>query len=190
MNQMSNTPRLAKLRPTPLEPTAERQSHGEVVQADRPIKVETGEFARPHIAVDILDRLFADGKINRDEWTAGDRFRAWFRLAHLDELRASDFARPYVDGRGAGPSIGYRAEFARGEISKAIRWVGGDRWEETRVVNCLWHVIGLERSFRDMPKQVFDDERIIPRHNASGLLVAALERLATMPWRGPFEEHT
>ncbi len=158
--------------------------HGPVERLQRPVISDAGEYGLPHIAVDILIRLESAGAITQEERLGGERFREWFRLAHLDELRAADMARPFVDGGGAAPEQSFQAEHARNQINRAIRWVGGI---ESLSGGCLWSIIGLDQSFRKWANDQ-RSSRNISHLNARGALVVALERLSRMPWRGPFEE--
>jgi hypothetical protein len=167
-----------------IEPTPERRRHGKIEQAERAIISDDGEFTAPHIVVDILVELERRDAINADERLAGERFATWFRLAALDELRAADLSRPYVDGGGKISELSRRNYEARKEIDKAIRFVGG---KGTRLGSCLWHVIGLDQSLTKWAENQSKTARV-HRLSATGVLISALERLARMPWIGPFEK--
>lgn len=162
-------------------PTEERKRHGPIERAEGPVKSGRGEYVAPFVVIDVLDRMEMSGLIDADEKRAGERFRKWFRIAQLDQLRAGDMGRPIVDGGSKIPEVSFRAEYARNQIAKAIRWVGGSQSSQA---SCLWHVLGLEQSMRSWSRE---HPRKITHLNASGVLAAALERLARMPWRGPDE---
>jgi hypothetical protein len=177
-----------------IEPTPERLIRGDIERAERAIISDDGEFTPPHIVVGILVKLERQRSIGADERLAGERFATWFRIAALDELRAADWARPYVDGGGRIAELSSRNQKARKEIDKAIRFVGG---KGSTAGSCLWHVIGLEQSIRawalgssnaDQPK--LGKVRYMHHAAATGVLISALERLARMPWVGPFEKNS
>src|SRR5215470_4469683 len=99
-------------------PTPERAARGDVERAERPVISEPGEYTPPHIVVTLLADMQRRGTISEDERLAGERFATWFRLAEMDQLRAADMARPYVDGGGKILGLSSKAERAREEISK------------------------------------------------------------------------
>jgi hypothetical protein len=167
------------------QPTLERQVHGKVQLASGPVKADTGDFGIPYQATDLLADMQERGTITDQEKLAGDRFRAWFCIGKLDGLCAADMAKPIVDGGGRVPDVQFRAEYARSEIDRAIRWVGG---RDSPSGSCLWHIVGLDESLRGWSELQRHNSRNINHINASGILVVALEKLARMPWRGPWEE--
>jgi hypothetical protein len=168
-----------------IEPTPERLTRGDIERAERAIISDDGEFTPPHMVVDILVDLERRGSISADQRLAGERFAIWFRLAALDDLRAADFSRPYVDGGGKIAELSRRNHEARKEIDKAIRFVGG---KGTKMGSCLWHVIGLDQSLRVWATEQSKTVGKVHRLGATGVLVSALERLERMPWIGPFEK--
>jgi len=165
----------------------ERLRHG-AEQLDRPIiDYGTGQdYTPPSRSIDILESLLRRKAITADEKLSGERFYLWFRLAELEQLRAADIARPYIDGAGAIPELSPRNERARKDISKAIRYVGGIGSVHG---SCLWHVIGLDQSLRRWCQEQAKTSsgRILHHGGAAGVLVSALERLSRMPWAGPNE---
>lgn len=166
-----------------IDPTLERGYHDAIKRLDRPIISDPGEYAAPYIVVGLLEGLRDRNRILDPEYIAGDRFRSWFRLAQHERLKASDMARPYIDGGSKIPEP-YGNERARKETDKAIRWVGG---YASSSGSCLWHVIGLDYSLR---KWALEQARfrMIGHLGASGILIAALESLARMSWYGPGEK--
>jgi Domain of unknown function (DUF6456) len=173
-----------KRRQEIVTPTSERIAKGQVQIASGPVKSETGDFSIPYIAVDLLDGLFERRVITADEKLAGERFRKWFRLAQLEQLKASDLERPIVDGGVPTREISFQAEHARRQIAKAIRWLGGF---SSSAGSVLWHVVGLDYSLRRWNRDHGGSLRNVGDPGSSALLAAALERLARMPWRGPEE---
>lgn len=168
-----------------ITPTPERAIRGQIERTERPVIPTPGDYESPYIAIDILEALLRRGAITAEEKRAGERFRAWFMLAQLDALRAADFARPYVDGGRAFTEP--QNDRARREIDKAIRWLGGrGSWQ----ASCMWHVVGLDQSIRQWTQEqskTAQNARIMSRQDGSGVLIAALETLARMPWIGPNE---
>jgi hypothetical protein len=163
-------------------PTPERAQRGPIERTERPVLPVPGEFETPYVAIDLLEGMLRRGVISAEEKLAGERFRSWFALAHLDGLRAADLARPVVDGGRAQPEILMITERARNEIWQAIRWLGGI--SSTEAV-CIWHVIGLDESLREWSSKT---PKTANHSVASGVLLVAIERLARMPWRGPNEK--
>jgi hypothetical protein len=166
-------------------PTPERFTHGQIQQAKGPVKSDPGDYGAPHVAVDILESLLLRNSITKDEKLAGDRFRAWFQLAQLDTLKASDPSRVVVSGILADREPPFRVEQARNQVDKAIRWLGG---LESSAGSCVWNVLGLDQSLRRWHSETSLSSRNLTRSSSTAILIMALERLARMPWRGPFEE--
>jgi len=184
--QADGTVRLERL-PQAVRPIVdERQPYG-AEQLDRPIATDDGSYTPPHIAIDILGSLLRRNTITGDEWLAGYRFRAWFRMAQLEQLRAADMGRLFVDGGGRAPEMSANAVRGRREIDKAIRYVGG---RASSSGSCLWHVIGLEHSLRRWVQEQAkaSQARRLHQAGATGVLIVALETLARMPWVGPYEK--
>lgn len=73
--------------------TPERLSHGPVERLERPIADTDGGIGRPSRAIDILAALYRRGAITGQMLDAGEAFRCWFFLAHLDPLKSSDLTR-------------------------------------------------------------------------------------------------
>lgn len=184
--QADGTVRLERL-PQAVRPIVdERQPYG-MERLDRPIATDDRSYTPPHIATDILGSLLKRNTITGDEWVAGYRFRAWFRLAELDQLRAADMGRPFIDGGGRAPEMSANAVRGRREIDRAIRYVGGIGSSSG---SCLWHIIGLDHSLRRwVEEQPETAQRRHFNHNgALGVLITALETLSRMSWIGPHEK--
>lgn len=167
----------------PERPTPERALHDPIEITPNPVIWEPGEYESPAIVIDILESMERRGVIDSDERLAGSRFREWFLVASLGGVRASDLSRPYVDGGSKRqPDVTVRAEMARREIARAIRFLQASG---PLVTSCVWDVLGLDQSLREWART---RTRTLSHQNASGILAAALERLARMPWAGPGEK--
>jgi hypothetical protein len=127
-----------------LAPTLERLRHGPVDRFDRPIADDEGNPARPYKARDILAQLELRGSITADMRQAGEDFRAAFRTAQLDALKAADVGRPIVQG-GVDPGLPWRCERSRRQVWETMVLLGG---LTSHAGSCVWHVIGLEHSLR------------------------------------------
>ncbi len=118
------------------------------------------------------------GAITAEMRAAGEDFRARFRHAQLDPLRAANLARTpgasYVGGTGGG------FEYARTQIWRAILALGG---LGSPGGSCLWHVVGLERSLKQWALETGWSGRRVSQDAASGILIAALGALENY-WRG------
>jgi hypothetical protein len=155
--------------------------HGPVELVSRPIADESGAVARPYRTIDILAAMERRGTITPEMRAAGEDFRARFRQAHLDPLRAADLARaPRVGYAGrASDSRGF-AEYARTRTWRVILALGG---LGSPAGSCLWHVVGLEYSLKQWALETGWSGRRVPQDMASGILIAALGALEHY-WRG------
>jgi hypothetical protein len=155
--------------------TPERLAHGSVERLARPIADEYGAIARPSRAIDILAALERRGTITAGMRDAGEQFRIWFRMAHLDPLRAADLMRgPRAVRRNDGGIA--PIEHARRRVAHAIAAVGSPGGV------CLWHVVGLEESLKEWALQRGWAGRMVAQEAATGILIAALGALETY-WR-------
>jgi hypothetical protein len=83
-------------------PTAERRRHGLVERAATTVKDSNGAIALPYRAVGAIEIMLRSHTINRDMFTAGDRFhREFVRAGVLDPLTAADPTRLPVLVSGA-----------------------------------------------------------------------------------------
>ncbi len=96
---------------------------GPVERLPRPIADEHGAIAHPSRAIDILAAMERRGAITAEMLAAGEDFRATFRRAQLDPLRAADLQR--IPGAGRGAGAGGFAETARDQIWRALLVLGG-----------------------------------------------------------------
>lgn len=157
-------------------PTLEREQHGRIERLDRPIADEAGGSGRPYRAVDTLATMERRGSITAAMRRAGEDFRARFATAHLDPLRALDYARLREGGgRGTrGEEPGLRVENARTAVWRAVLAVGGPA---SPGGSCLWHVVGWERSLKEWALDQGWSGRRVSQEAASGILIAALGAL-------------
>jgi uncharacterized protein DUF6456 len=158
-----------------LPPTPERRKRGPVERLARPIADELGRPGRPYRAVDTLGLMERRGSITPAMRQAGEDFRARFRVARLDPLRAADWSRLRSGGpRLAQDEPGLRIEAAREAVWRAILAVGG---LASPAGSCLWHVVGSEQSLKEWAASRGWSGRRVSQETASGILVAALGTL-------------
>jgi hypothetical protein len=178
----SRARRVAAETPAMAGITPERLGHGPVERVARPIADEAGHPARPYRAVDTLAAMERRGSITAGMRQTGEDFRARFAVAQLDPLRALDISRLRTGERGAGRSgrdePGLRIEAARNAVWQAIRAVGGIA---SPGGSCLWHVLGWQRSLKQWALEQGWSGRRVSQEAASGILVAALGALESLP---------
>ena len=160
-----------------LTPTPERRTHDPVERLERTIGDSSGRPARPYRTVDTLAVMERRGSITQSMRQAGEDFRARFKTAQLDPLRAFDISRP-MTGRtqnaGFREEPGSRIENAREAVWRAILAVGG---LGSAGGSCLWHVLGWERSLKEWALEQGWRGRRISQEAAAGILIAALGAL-------------
>jgi hypothetical protein len=114
------------------------------------------------------------GSITAGMRRAGEDFRACFKTAQLDPLRAFDLSRPRIGVQSSFPpreQSGLRIENARAVVWDAILAVGG---LGSAAGSCLWHVLGWERSLKEWALEQGWNGRRVSQEAASGILIAAL----------------
>src|ERR1700757_918958 len=79
---------------TDIMPTPERSNHGVVERLERPIGDASGPPSRPYRFVDTLAAMERRGSITAGMRQAGEDFRARFKTAQLDPLKAFDISQP------------------------------------------------------------------------------------------------
>jgi hypothetical protein len=89
-------------------------------RADRPIADEYGAVARPLRAIDILAAMQRRGAISAKMRQAGEDFRAMFRRAGLDPLKAANLLQT---GAGQADDVPFRMLAAREHIWRALNAV-------------------------------------------------------------------
>ena len=155
-------------------PTPERRSHDPIERLERTLGDSSGRPSRPYRAVDTLAVMERRGTITAGMRQAGEDFRARFKAAQLDPLRAFDISRP-MTGRDSGAAFrqepGSRIENARAAVFRAILAVGG---LGSAGGSCLWHVLGWERSLKEWALEQGWRGRRVSQEAASGILIAAL----------------
>lgn len=158
-----------------LAPTLERLRHGPIDRFDRPIADDEGRPARPYKVRDILAQLELRGCITPEMRQAGEDFRAAFRTAQLDALKAADVGRPVVQG-GVEPGLPWRCERARRQVWGTIVSLGG---LTSHAGSCVWHVIGLEEPLETWRQMMVLAGRPITRHHAGRIIVEALSAMVS-----------
>lgn len=155
--------------------------HDPVIRSDRQVVDANGRPGAPWRTLDILAGRAAlacrrrdAGELTKQEYAAemaliaaGERFRALFRRAALDDLKAAALIR--IGGGGAQQTNGNEA--ARHSIAAAIRALGGGT---APAASCVWHVVGLEWSLRRWGETHWN----CAHNTASGVLLAGLGVLA------------
>ena len=158
---------------TPLhEPTEWRLRHGQFGPPVREADPETGLTVVHRRAIDTLGQMLANGTITPDMHDAGQVFRAAFRAAALDPLRAMPMLRV---PRATGETLTERTAAARQHVARALDALGGPASPAGSVV---WHVVGCEISVREWAARQGWGGLPVGHVQAQGILVAALGILA------------
>lgn len=159
--------------PAPLhEPTEWRLQHGRFGPPVREADPDTGLTVVHRRAIDTLAAMEQRGTITRDMRTAGETFRAHFRAAALDPLRAMPLLRVPA---ATGETLTERTAAARERVSRAMDALGGPA---SPAGSCVWHVVGCELSIREWAARQGWGGRPVGHTQAQGILVAALGILA------------
>lgn len=159
--------------PVPLhEPTPWRLQHGRFGPPVREADPDTGLTVVHRRAIDTLAAMEANGTITRDMRTAGETFRAHFRAAALDPLRAMPLLRVPA---ATGDTLTERTAAARHFVARALAALGGPA---SPAGSCVWHVVGCELSIREWAARQGWGGRPVGHVQAQGILVAALGMLA------------
>lgn len=120
-----------------------------------------------------LDVMHDKGTITKEMLEAGKRFHAHFTIANLNTMRSMPLI-PMPSAKGP-MDITERQNDARKKIKEALDHVGGP---SSPSGSCVWHVVGLEHSVRQWCMQQSWTSRPMNPHNATGVLVTALDLLA------------
>ena len=184
-------PRRRRAAPAPeraAEPSRWRVQHGPVSAPERIADPETGVPVAVRRAIDTLGQMLGNGSITPEMHEAGQAFRAAFRLAALDPLKARSLVwMP----RTTGERIGDRTAAARERAARAMDALGGPA---SPAGSCAWHVVGCELSIREWAARQGWNGRPVGHVQAQGILVAALGMLARhyglAPVRPPARRHT
>jgi len=155
-----------------LPPPPERWARREVERLPRAIADEAGRPARPFHAPDTLQQMERRHTITAAMREAGETFRALFRLASLDPLRAVDVAKVPETVREL--HVSERQAEARKRVDGVMRALGG---RASPAGSCLWHVVGEERSLKDWALRAGWGGKAMKPDTASGILVGALSVL-------------
>jgi hypothetical protein len=154
------------------KPSKWRLQHGGFSETVRAADPSTGTPVAHRRAVDTLGAMLANGTITLAMHDAGAIFRAQFRAAALDTLRATPMIR--VPG-GTGDPLTERQVGARRRVAAALDALGG---HDGAAGSCAWHVLGCEASVREWAARQGWGGRGIGHSQAQGILVAALCVLA------------
>ncbi len=150
-------------------PAPERWARGEVERLPAVIADEQGRPARPYRATDTLLVMERRGTITSAMRQAAEDFRAIFRAAALDPLRAPDLNR--VPRVGRDLNLGERGGAAREKIWTAMTALGGIH---SPAGSCVWHVVGCEWTLKDWALREGWGGRPLSVETAAGVLVGAL----------------
>lgn len=163
-----NRPRRARSEEI-MEPAPERWARGEIERLPAAIADEQGRPARPYRATDTLLVMERRRTITPEMRQAGEDFRAIFRAASLDPLRAPDLGR--VPRAGRDLHLGARASEARDKVWAALTALGGIH---SPAGSCVWHVVGCEWTLKDWALREGWGGRPLGVETAAGVLVGAL----------------
>jgi hypothetical protein len=150
-------------------PAPERWARGEVERLPTAIADEEGRPARPYRTTDTLLVMERRGTITPAMRQAAEDFRAIFRAAALDPLRAPDLNR--VPRVGRDPHLGERGGAAREKVWAAMATLGGIH---SPAGSCVWHVVGCEWTLKDWALREGWGGRPLGVETAAGVLVGAL----------------
>ena len=162
-------PRRATRGAEGMAPTLERWARGELERLPAAIADEQGRPARPYRATDTLLVMERRRTITPAMRQAAEDFRAIFRAASLDPLRAPDLNR--VPRVGRDPHLGERAGEAREKVWTAMTTLGGIH---SPAGSCVWHVVGCEWTLKDWALREGWGGRPLSVETAAGVLVGAL----------------
>ena len=153
-----------------VKPARARRQHDAIERVDgRELIDADGQVSAPWRVISILDAMQRRGAISEEMEAAGQTFSRQFRLAHLDQLRASSMTRAI----GHSNDQAFRnSDGAKRAVMGAIDQLGG--LGRSPPASCVWHVLGLEWSLRRWSSEF----RSGSTGEASGILVAALAVLA------------
>ena len=154
------------------KPSKWRLQHGGFSEPIREADPDTGSPVTHRRAVDTLGMMLANGTISPAMHDAGAVFRAQFRAAALDTLRAMPLIRMPC---GTGDPLMERHVSARRKIAAALDALGG---HDSAAGSCAWHVLGCEASVREWASWQGWAGRPVGHSQAQGILVAALGVLA------------
>ena len=138
---------------------------------------EIGQKPARRYAIDTLATMERRGSITANMRHAGETFRAVFRTAQLDPLRAIDMTQPRAENRRAPALPSSRVEAARAEVWQMILAIGG---LGSPAGSCLWHVVGWERTIKEWALEQGWSGRRVSQEAAAGILIAALGMIETV----------
>lgn len=154
------------------KPSQWRLQHGGFSAPMREADPETGSPVQHRRAVDTLGQMLANGTITPQMHEAGQIFRAQFRAAAHDTLRAMQLVRIPC---GTGDPLTERQVHARQKVATALEALGG---HDSAGGSCVWHVLGFEASIREWASRQGWGGRSMGHSQAQGIMVASLCVLA------------
>ena len=154
-------------------PTPERQQHDRVTRDSETLADSDGGIGLPFRAESMLERMERNGDIGSRERHAGEEFARLFHLAHLDPLRASDFAGG--ERILAGKAEPHGSDRARRRVVAALDALGGP---SSPCGSAAWFILGCEFSVRAWALREGWGGKPLPQKVAKGTLIGALGVLA------------
>lgn len=121
-----------------------------------------------------LERMHARGSLSRPMLEAARRFHAHFQISHFSDIRSMSLVAPSSTPSHGGDLSDHQLD-ARNHVRTALNEIGGI---SSLLGSCMWHVVGLEHSMREWRVMRSWTERPLNAHNATGILIAALDHLA------------
>jgi len=135
-----------------------------------------------HRVVDTLGRMLKAGTISAGMHDAARDFQANFTIARYEPMVCVPVDR--IPGGGNRGDLTDRQLDARRRVMRALDALGG---LGSPAGDCVWHVVGLQRSIREWAMRQGWGGRPIGEKQAQGILIAALGVLATFyGYRGAF----
>jgi len=172
-NTAMSARRAANRRPlddTRIYPTPERGQHGKIEILPHVSPTTRAGPSRPFRALDSLAVLWRHDVISGEMFAAGSQFRADFRRAKLDGLKASDLNR--IPGNiGRGFTVTESSVRARERVFLAINALGGPFSPGGSVT---WHIVALEWSIKRWALERGWNDRKTDQREAHGVLIGAL----------------
>ncbi len=126
-----------------------------------------------HRTVDSISRMLRSGTITKEMHDAARDFCATFTIARFDPVVCMTLDR--IPGTGSAADLTDMQVDARRNIGLALDALGGFG---SPAGDCIWHVVGLQRSIREWAMRQGWGGKSIGERQAHGILVAALGVLA------------
>jgi hypothetical protein len=157
--------------PDGLGPTPEQWRQGPM---DQTVSYIGGELRRVMRTRDTLASWAIRRDISKEMLRAGRWFSRTFDLAHLDQLKAADLARP----PGGVGGLSNKAEDARAIIREVHTALGG---AGAPMADGVWHVIGNQITVADWARRTrLGSGQPLSSDVAKGFVIAGLSILANL----------